>query len=302
MSADGSFLPADAGAEPATEDAIPVNPGDASDGVLRQPPLEIIDTIPACEHQPSRPRPLHVSVSRSVKKRIKAVLAGKLLLTAFQPISELPIGNVIGVEALTRFVTSDGASADVWFREAAAVGLETELEIAALHCALTAAKELPGHLFVAFNLTPTTCCDPRISQMLLQSHLIPGRIVIELTGSLEASEHLPLTDVLTPLRQRGVRLAVSAPGAGSVSLGRTTQLRPDIIQLQRPLIKGIQDSPEQLTHAEGVIDLAHQTGATVWAEGIETPAEFTAVKALGVKTGQGYLLGRPSVRPIGWST
>lgn len=62
-------------------------------------------------------RPVPVPFSMDVRKRIKAVLRDKLLLTAFQPINELPDGNVIGLEALTRFVGHDGASADVWFRE-----------------------------------------------------------------------------------------------------------------------------------------------------------------------------------------
>jgi EAL domain-containing protein (putative c-di-GMP-specific phosphodiesterase class I) len=56
-----------------------------------------------------------------------------LLLTAFQPIIGISAEEVVGVEALTRFVMYDGASADIWFREAATVGLGTELEIAALH-------------------------------------------------------------------------------------------------------------------------------------------------------------------------
>lgn len=64
-----------------------------------------------------KPRPVSVPFSPGVRKRIKAVLRDKLLLTAFQPINELPDGNVIGLEALTRFVGHDGASADVWFRE-----------------------------------------------------------------------------------------------------------------------------------------------------------------------------------------
>jgi EAL domain-containing protein (putative c-di-GMP-specific phosphodiesterase class I) len=248
-----------------------------------------------------RPRPVRVRFSRRTKKRIEAVLAEKLLLTAFQPITEISAGNVVGVEALTRFVTYDGASADIWFREAAAVGLGTELELAALHCALAAAAEVPEHLFVAFNLTPATCCEPRVREMLEHSGLAPGRIVIELTGSLESARHLPLMDVLAPLRQRGARLAISASAAGSVSMDQITQLHPEIIKLERVLIEDIHDSPGQLTRAAAIADLARQLGAVVSAEGIETPAELAAVKALGVETGQGYLLGRPSVHPLGWS-
>lgn len=248
-----------------------------------------------------KPRPVPVPFSLDVRKRIKAVLRDKLLLTAFQPINELPDGNVIGVEALTRFVGHDGASADVWFREAAASGLGTDLEIAALHCALTAAREVPRNMFVAFNLTPATCHDPRVRETLGGAQLTPDRIVVEITGSPGTAEGLSWADALGPLRRRGLRLAVSASGAGFVSMDQITRLRPDIIKLERHLIEGIKDSEGQQIRAASIIELARQIGAAVVAEGIETRAELSAVSALGVAAGQGYLLGRPSVQPLDWS-
>ncbi|MBT2521161.1 EAL domain-containing protein [Arthrobacter sp. ISL-28] len=267
------------------------------------PPDRVLPPDVGVPHRVSsvKPRPVPVSFSPGVRKRIKAVLRDKLLLTAFQPINELPAGNVIGVEALTRFVSHDGASADVWFREAAAAGLGTDLEIAALHCALTAAKEVPRNLFVTFNLTPATCHDPRVPATLGGAQLAHERIVVEITGSPETVEGLSWADALGPLRWQGVRLAVSASGAGFVSMDQITQLRPDIIKLDRNLIEGIQDSEGQRIRAASIVELAHQIGAAVIAEGIETWAELTAVKALGVTAGQGYLLGRPSIQPLDWS-
>jgi EAL domain-containing protein (putative c-di-GMP-specific phosphodiesterase class I) len=256
----------------------------------------------APRRRPSRkPRTVPVRFSRSVKKRIQTVLRDKLLLTAFQPINELGTGNAIGVEALTRFVGSDGASADVWFSEASAVGLGSELEIAALHCALKAAVEVPQNLFVAFNLTPGTCRDPRVGEALRAAHLAPERMVIELTGSLKPADGLSWSAALGPLRQRGLRLAVSAPGAGFVSAEELMQLRPDIIKLDRKLIERLHDSARHRYRAASIVELAGKVGATVVAEGIETPAELAAVTALGVTAGQGYLFGRPSVQPLDWS-
>ncbi|MBT2538434.1 EAL domain-containing protein [Arthrobacter sp. ISL-69] len=255
---------------------------------------------PARARASEKPRTVPVPFRRGVRKRIQTILRDKLLLTAFQPINELPAGKVIGVEALTRFVGNDGASADVWFSEASAVGLGTDLEIAALHCALKAAREVPRDLFVAFNLTPATCSDPRVGATLSAAHLAPDRIVVEVTGSLEAAEGLSWSGALEPLRQRGLRLAVSAPGDGFVSVDQLTRLRPDIIKLDRKLIERIQDIEGQ-TRAASIVELARRIGATVVAEGIETRAELTAVTALDVTAGQGYLLGRPSIQPLDWS-
>lgn len=183
----------------------------------------------------------------------------------------------------------------------AAAGLGTDLEIAALHCALTAAREVPRNLFVAFNLTPATCRDSRVRETLGGAQLAPDRIVVEITGSPETAEGLSWADALAPLRRRGLRLAVSASGAGFVSMDQITRLRPDIIKLDRHLIEGINDSEGQQIRAASIVELARQIGAAVIAEGIETRAELTAVNALGVTAGQGYLLGRPSVQPLDWS-
>lgn len=263
-------------------------------------PLPPEQGVPRRGHS-GKPRTVPVPFGRGVRKRIQIILRDKLLLTAFQPINELPDGNVIGVEALTRFVGNDGAGADVWFSEASAVGLGTDLEIAALHCALKAAREVPRELFVAFNLTPATCSDLRVREILGAAHLAPDRIVVEVTGSLGTLEGLSWSGALGPLRRRGLRLAVSASAASFVSLEQLTQLRPDIIKLDRNLIERIQDFEGQRTRAASIVELARRVGATVVAEGIETRAELTAVTALDVTAGQGYLLGRPSVQPLDWS-
>ncbi|BCW57046.1 EAL domain-containing protein [Arthrobacter sp. StoSoilB20] len=246
-------------------------------------------------------RTVSVPVSHEVREGIQSVLADKLLLTAFQPVHALPNGEVVGVEALTRFVGEDGAGADVWFSEAAAAGLGTELEIAALHCALTAAHDVPHTMSVALNLTPATSSDPRVRNLLAAAALAPDRIIVELTGSLADVGGQTGREGLGPLRALGLRLAISASGAALVSLERVEQLRPDIIKLDRHLIEGIESSQGQRVRARAIVELAREIGAEVIAVGVETAEELEEVTALKITAAQGYLLGRPSVHPLDWS-
>ncbi|WP_159704099.1 EAL domain-containing protein [Arthrobacter sp. 18067] len=246
-------------------------------------------------------RTVSVPVSHEVREGIQAILADKLLLTAFQPVHALPSADVVGVEALTRFVGEDGAGADVWFNEAAAAGLGTELEIAALHCALTAAHDVPDNMSVALNLTPATSSDPRVRNLLAAASLAPDRIIVELTGSLADVEGQTGNDGLGPLRALGLRVAISASGAALVSLERVEQLRPDIIKLDRHLIEGIEGSEGQRIRARAIVELAREIGAEVIAVGVETAEELQEVTALRITAAQGYLLGRPSVHPLDWS-
>jgi EAL domain-containing protein (putative c-di-GMP-specific phosphodiesterase class I) len=223
-----------------------------------------------------------------------------LLLTAFQPVRELPDQRITGFEALTRFVSSDEASADTWFREAAAVGLGPELEAAALQCALTAAREIPSHFFVAFNLSPAAFADLHVQDLLQNCGRGMDRIVIELEGRAADVQWDALIRALNPFRERGLRVAVDGSGAGFTPAERILSLRPDIIKLDRTFIEGILNRPDQDEPA--VISLAKEVGAVLAAEGIETEQELSAVIEAGMTAGQGYLLGRPSVHPLEWSS
>jgi EAL domain-containing protein (putative c-di-GMP-specific phosphodiesterase class I) len=232
--------------------------------------------------------------------RIEAVLNGRMLLTAFQPIFDLSTGTVVGVEAFTRFV-SDGPDAAGWFAEAAQARLGSELEFAALECALAAAQHLPGHLYVALKLSPATCLDPLLPELLQASALSPDRTVLQLTDALTAGQPSALVAALQPLRRDGVRLAVDHVGSYFDSIRHVRQLGPDIIKLDRDLVAGI--DTDTLRHAFGasMTGFAEQLGAALIAAGIETADELAALTGLGVRTGQGYFLGRPSTRPQDWA-
>ena len=125
------------------------------------------------------------------RTRIRGMIDGNKLLTAFQPIRNLAAGHIIGAEALTRFLSEDGTGPECWFNEAAAVGLSEDLEIAALETALKAAQGLPSGIYVALNVAPSTCLDPRLPGILERSGLALERIVLELTERLEVEEYSP---------------------------------------------------------------------------------------------------------------
>lgn len=230
------------------------------------------------------------------------MLQEKTFLTAFQPIHELATGAVIGVEALARFVDDDGGSPEHWFSEAATVGLAADLEFAALESALTAATGLPSHLYVALNLSPETCLDPRLPGFLAGSGIAPNRLVLELTENLAVAAYAPLVGALAPLRGQGLRIAVDDAGAGFASMRHILHLHPDIIKLDRSLIAGIDQDPGQRALGAAMVEFAQQIQAQLVAEGIESEAELAAVTRLGMYSGQGYVLGRPSAEPRKWAT
>ncbi|MCZ9884592.1 sensor domain-containing phosphodiesterase [Arthrobacter sp. B2a2-09] len=236
-----------------------------------------------------------------IKRRIEAMLAARSLLTAFQPVRFLESGSVIGAEALTRFPSFPGISPEAWFVESAAVGLDGELEILALETALAAAVRLPPTLSISVNLSPRVCLDARLPDILTDSGISFGRIVLEVTERHPVVDYGPLAAALAPLRRGGLRVAVDDAGAGFASMRHVLLLKPDVIKLDRDIIAGIDTDPGQRALGAAMVGFAKEIGAVLIAEGIETEAELTAVARLGMTAGQGYLLGRPSVRPEDWA-
>jgi PAS domain S-box-containing protein len=236
-----------------------------------------------------------------VRERIDNRVRSRLILTAFQPIYELTTGTMTGVEALARFPRDDSRSPGQWFNEATSVGLAGELEFTALEAALHDAATLPENLNVALNLSPETCLDPRLPGVLEGSGIALGRMILELTERLPVEDYAPLLAALMSLRRRGLRIAVDDAGSGFSSMRHILQLRPDIIKLDRSLIAGIDSNQGKQALGAAMVEFAQQTSATIVAEGIETEAELRAARELGMTSGQGYLLGRPTMRPADWA-
>ena len=247
------------------------------------------------------PEAAQVVAAQQTRARIEAIIADNLLLTAFQPIIDLATSKVVGAEALSRFVADPSATPDIWFSEAAGVGLGPELELLAVETALNAARELPDHLYVSVNVSPSTCLDDRLRRMLTASPIALVRIVLELTEHTEVINYEPLNDVLNGLRLAGLRVAIDDAGSGFASGQHILKINPDFIKLDRSLVTAIESHSGERALAASMVAIATELGATVTAEGIETRAELRCVTALGVTAAQGYLLGRPSVSPREWS-
>lgn len=249
----------------------------------------------------SRPGAPSPDTQESISLGIEKVLKGRTLVTAFQPIRELSTGRVLGVEAFTRFVSEEGGTPGQWFAAAAETRLASELELAALEAALTSAEHLPAHLYVALKLSPATCLEPLLPGLLEESAVAVDRMVLQLTEALTVEQAAALVAVLAPLRRRGLRLSVDHAGSYVDSIRHIRQIRPDFIKLDRTLIAGIETDTLRQAFGEVMTEFASQLGAVLIAEGIETREELASVISLGVTTGQGYYLGRPTVRLQDWA-
>ncbi len=230
------------------------------------------------------------------KMRIERVLRGEDELdVVFQPIVELESQRIVGVEALARFGSEPVRSPDVWFAKAAVVGLGLELELAAVERALTCLPLVSSDMFLSVNVSPDAIQSPLLTREI---HAVDAERVV-----LEVTEHAPIKDypgicsAIKYFRGRGARLAIDDAGAGYASLRHILHLAPDFIKLDITLTRDIQTYRPQRALASALVTFAREIGATITAEGIETPEELEVLRDLGVALGQGYLFGRPGPLP-----
>jgi EAL domain-containing protein (putative c-di-GMP-specific phosphodiesterase class I) len=170
------------------------------------------------------------------------------------------------------------------------VGLGPELEARALRAATEATDRPPG-TFLSFNLSASALMSDAAIAALPEDL---SDIVIEITENERVGDDDRLAQRLEPLRGRGARIAVDDAGAGYSGLQQVMRIQPDIIKLDRSLVANVDSDPAKAALIDSFVRFARRTGASVCAEGIETPEELKVLADLDVTYGQGFGLARPA--------
>ncbi|MDA8392231.1 MAG: EAL domain-containing protein [Actinomycetota bacterium] len=222
-------------------------------------------------------------------ERIDKLIASDAIWTVFQPIVELDGRRIVGHEALSR--VRDGTPPDSLLTEAAVAGVSDRVELAMVAKAVLATRQFPAPTWLSFNVSPgLVIAEPERLADALQPAMRP--VVLELT------EHEPIQDydqlrAALALLPDSVSVAVDDAGAGYASLRHVLQLGPALVKLDREWVGNIHNDPARQALVGGLSSFATETGCELVAEGVETPSELDALVRVGIRLGQGFLLGRP---------
>lgn len=222
---------------------------------------------------------------------------------AFQPILDAETGHPFAYEALVRGSLGESAAAVLaQVTPENRYAFDQQCRVAAIEGAV-AAGILATDAKLSINFLPNAVYSPLACiQLTLKTARATKLPVDRLIFEFTENEHMTDTDhvagIVRSYQEMGFGTALDDFGAGHAGLGLLARFQTDLIKLDMELIRGIDTSLPRRMIVEGVLRIAEKLGITVIAEGIETIEEYVALRALGVRYIQGFLIARPAFRAL----
>jgi EAL domain-containing protein (putative c-di-GMP-specific phosphodiesterase class I) len=133
----------------------------------------------------------------------------------------------------------------------------------------------------------------QVASQLAARQVSADRLILEITESAVMADPARALEVLGRLHRLGVGLAVDDFGTGYSSMAYLKELPIDELKIDRSFVGQMATSPSDAGIVGSTIDLGHNLGLRVVAEGVETQHAWQELSALGCDLAQGYYLGRP---------
>ncbi len=222
---------------------------------------------------------------------------------AFQPILDLETGKPFAYEALVRGPTGEPAG-EVLGKVTAEnrYAFDQKCRVKAIETAVRVGLLETGAR-LSINFLPNAVYSPKACiQLTLRTAAATGlptdRLIFEFTENEQMADPAHVADIVHSYKQMGFGTALDDFGAGHAGLGLLARFQPEIIKIDMELVRGIDTSLARRVIVEGIARMCRKLGITLIAEGIETEAELQAVRELGVRYVQGYLLARPAFEAL----
>lgn len=224
------------------------------------------------------------------------------LVLHYQPKIGISTREVIGVEALVRWQHPESGLIfpDTFIPLAEHTGLIGPLTRHILGIALAQARawaDAGRPLTISVNLSARNLLDEQLPDQvaeLLAAHGVPADFLeLEVTESAIMTEPVRAQQVLEQLSALGVRLSIDDFGIGYTSLGKLKTLPVNELKIDRSFVMTMAEDRSNALIVQSVVDLGHNLGLTIVAEGVEDGNTLSALAGFGCDVAQGYHLSRP---------
>lgn len=239
-----------------------------------------------------------------IAAELPTAMSAGLLYPVFQPQIGLRDGKVRGAETLVRWRRADGTPGPgpaQFIPVAERIGLVGDIDrlvtSRALELLASGRLGLPKSAVISVNASAKELADPvwldRLLDIVRKTGSPEGGLEVEVTETAVVENLDRMAGVLARLRLSGIKVAIDDFGSGYASLAYLKHLPADVIKIDQSFIRDLADSPRSRNIVAAVIDLAHDLGMEVVAEGVENEATARILTDIGCDIGQGWYYGRP---------
>ncbi|WP_448626808.1 putative bifunctional diguanylate cyclase/phosphodiesterase [Geodermatophilus sp. URMC 64] len=233
---------------------------------------------------------------------IEQAMADGHITVVFQPIIDARTSDIVSVETLVRWAHPryGAIPPDDFIHLAEQIGrigplTDHVLDLALARCRRWLDQDIA--LSVAVNLSARCLTEPDLVDRVrraLRRHGVPGELLtLELTEGSVIDDTVRNSSVLADLHSLGLRLSMDDFGTGYSSLSQLRQLPIDEVKIDKSFVLGMSTSQGESFIARSIIELAHNLGLRVVAEGVEDELTRNLLAEMGCDKLQGFLVSRP---------
>ena len=289
--------------EPRIGSALFPENGDSVESLLEYAEVELGITVGSKNSRGSslaHPRSLFTARQWMSELR-QAIIKDQLFLT-FQPKVNLAKGRVTGVEALLRWQHPEHGIIlpDQFIPVAERTGLIIPPTLWVLQQSLIQCREwskMGLDIAIAVNLTMWNLeaqeLPEQIEALLRDTGVSPRNLELEITETSIMSDPQRVIRTLNQIRQLGVQFAIDDFGTGYSSFAYLTKLPVSCIKIDKSFVQNIEADHDSSVIVKSIIDLGHNLGLKVVAEGVETAIARKMLTSFQCDDGQGYYFCRP---------
>ncbi|WP_312015635.1 EAL domain-containing protein [Bradyrhizobium liaoningense] len=243
---------------------------------------------------------------RKIEVELRDAIQNDVLRPYYQPLVDLSSGRITGFEALVRWPHPERGmiSPGEFIPVAEETGLINAIGGLMLRSACRDAAQWPDDVRVAVNLSPLQVHSGNllsvVTDTLKQSGLPARRLELEITETLLLEKSAQVLATLHALRALGVRISMDDFGTGYSSLSYLRSFPFDKIKVDQSFVRDLGANREAQAIIRSIISLGNGLGVTITAEGVETEAELSCLRAEGCDEGQGFLFSkaRPNIEIV----
>lgn len=236
---------------------------------------------------------------------LRQALEAKELLLMYQPKLDLRTNQVIGLEALVRWVTKNGKmiGPDQFIPIAEEAGLIIPIGRYVIQEACSQwvrwDKEGLNPPAIAVNISPRQFSDPMLIQDITEAINSTGmdasKLHVEITESATMDDPEATLEILEKMRELKLNIYIDDFGTGHSNLGQLRRLPIQALKIDKVFINDILTNDDDAEIVNAIINLAHALKLKVVCEGVETRSQLTLLRGLGCDEIQGYLISKPLI-------